>query len=399
MRTVIMILILISPFTGLTQNYRYYKAQMHCHSTNSDGNMDSLTVLEEYKDRGYEILFLTDHNYMSQMQAHSQPGLLCINSEELTFDKHMNGFFMTHTVDASGFTPQQAIDSVKAQGGLIQFNHPIKTLMGDDWSYNASQFLALHDLDMIEIHNWGTEFTLSPFNKLVWDSVLTAGCRIWGTATDDMHKLSEVLIPTIDRAWVMIWLSELHPDSVFRALQEGHFYSSTGVIIQSYDVRGDTLSLICSECDEISFIGDHGDVKKTVEGQSAQYIRDNETYIRVQIEGSTGLFGTETTYAFTQPHFFEDDHSGISLKETSGCMLMGNPAEGSAHLFLTLENPGQLLINLYDIKGQFQRSICRDQISAGEYLLSFPVGDLTPGLYLLSISHEGLQQTLKLIVR
>lgn len=324
------------------QSYRYYKAQMHCHSTNSDCELDSAQVMYEYKNRGYEILFLTDHNYMSQMEGLSQHDFLCINSEELTFDKHMNGFFMNHTIHASGFNPQQAIDSVKAQGGLIQFNHPIVTITGEDWSYSAGEFLALHDLDLIEIHNWGTEFTFAPFNKLIWDSVLSFGRAIWGTATDDMHHLVEVVVPAIDRGWVMIWLSELNKDSVFHALKQGKFYASTGVEVTNYEVHGDTIDFSCTNCDKIKFIGDHGAIRKTVNGSCGQYIRGLDNYIRITAEGSAGLFGTETTYAFTQPHFFNFPFSEAEnvLSAKKPLKLYPNPVSDNGIIELTMPEKG-----------------------------------------------------------
>ena len=146
------IIVLLLAFVSLNsfsqQPYRYYKAQLHCHSTNSDGVMSPLTVAQEYQSRGYEIVCLTDHNYMTPDNIYALPGLLTISSEEITFDKHMNGWFLKHTIDGTGFFPQEAIDSVRAQGGLIQFNHPVISPSTSfpfysDWSYNYSQFMAL----------------------------------------------------------------------------------------------------------------------------------------------------------------------------------------------------------------------------------------------------------------
>ena len=112
-RTLFLLLALLS-LNVFAQQYTYHKAQLHCHSTNSDGVMDPQTVAQEYISRGYEILFLTDHNFMTPANTYEMPGILAVSSEEYTFAKHINGFFLNHTIDASGFSAQQAIDSIKA---------------------------------------------------------------------------------------------------------------------------------------------------------------------------------------------------------------------------------------------------------------------------------------------
>ena len=395
-----LLLTLLIPAGLSAQSYRYYKAQMHCHSTNSDGELSPEQVVDEYRNRGYEILFLTDHNVMSDIAYLSTPAILCINSEELTFDKHMNGFFLQQTIAASGFSPQQAIDSVKAQGGLIQFNHPVKTITGEDWSCNATQFLALHDLDLIEIHNWGTEFTMAPFNKLVWDSVLSAGYAVWGTATDDMHHLTEVVIPSINRGWVMIRLNGLNPDSVYSALKKGDFYSSTGVEITDYRVNGDTISVSCSECDEIKFIGDHGSVRKTVNAGSAEYVRGLDNYIRVVMEGTGGMMGTETIYAWTQPHFFISPHS---IRENNLCSgitgVFPNPVSHSFAVSFHVESEGTVSLRLYDYNGRMVQTITdQGSLRPGDYTAFSNAGELATGMYFLVYTSGGFSGSKKVIV-
>ncbi|MEI6851446.1 MAG: CehA/McbA family metallohydrolase [Bacteroidota bacterium] len=386
-------------FKANAQEYRYYKAQMHCHSTNSDGVLTPEQVKSEYKTRGYEILFLTDHNFMSDIVPMTEPDFLCINAEELTFDKHMNGFFLKHTIQASGFTPQQAIDSVKAQGGLIAFNHPVKSIEGEDWSYTANQFVALDNLDLIEIHNWGTEFTLSPFNKLVWDSVLSTGRHIWGTATDDMHHLTEVVVPSIDRGYVMIRLSDLNPDSVYQAIKRGDFYATTGVEITNYEVKGDTIDIACSNCNKIQFIGDHGSVRQTTNSRNAEFIRTSDNYIRVYLEGGNGLFGTSSIYAWTQPHFF-DSPSAVQENKDIVCQLTlyPNPVRDFAELVFTLKQNSRVKISILDQTGKEVKFLADKKLNSGSYSFAFDVDELNDGIYYLVLMANN-QKLVKNFVR
>ena len=39
----------------------FYKANFHCHSTNSDGRLDPASVVTFYQNAGYDILSITDH--------------------------------------------------------------------------------------------------------------------------------------------------------------------------------------------------------------------------------------------------------------------------------------------------------------------------------------------------
>ena len=48
---------LISPYK------KQYKANLHCHSTLSDGKKTPEELREMYKSHGYSILAITDHEY------------------------------------------------------------------------------------------------------------------------------------------------------------------------------------------------------------------------------------------------------------------------------------------------------------------------------------------------
>lgn len=39
----------------------YYKANLHCHTTLSDGKLTPEEIKEAYKSRGYQVVAFTDH--------------------------------------------------------------------------------------------------------------------------------------------------------------------------------------------------------------------------------------------------------------------------------------------------------------------------------------------------
>ena len=395
-RTVLLLCALLS--LNVYAQQTYYKTQLHCHSTNSDGNMAPQTVAQEYLSRGYEIIFLTDHNYMTNATEYQMPGILAINSEEYTFAKHINGFFLNHTVDASGFEAQQAIDSIRAQGGMIQFNHPVIAAT-NDWSYNYSQFMALHDgPDFIEIHNAGTDMIpFAKFNMQIWDSLLMSSRKIWGTATDDMHKLTEgLVIPTIDIGWVMIRANSLNPDSIRAALTRGDFYGTNGVEISYYAVDGNIINISSANATKIKFIGDKGVILSEVSGSSASYTRTTESYVRIELE-KEGLLGAGDKYAFTQPVFF-DNTSNITENNKEfqhNITSYPNPATSVVNICFNTEKESNVKINIYDLTGKLIINIEKVISNTGFNEMKLDISRLNSGMYFYSVNINGLITTKK----
>ena len=398
MKKILLLIVLLVSLNGFAQQYRYYKAQLHCHSTHSDGVMSPQTVAQEYINRGYEIVFLTDHNYMTESNEYAQPNFLAINAEEYTFDKHINGFFVNHTVDASGFDAQQSVDSIRAQGGLVQFNHPVVAAT-NDWSYTYPQFMELENgPDFIEIHNAGTDMIpLAQFNMNIWDSLLMQDRRIWGTSTDDMHKLSEgYIIPTIDIGWIMIRLNTLSEDSVRSALLRGDFYGSNGVEISNYSVEGNTINISTTNATSIKFVGDNGQVLSTVSASYGSFTRTTQKYVRIVLEKAGYLSGVDTKYAFTQPVFFENTN-GLSNnnKIFASVFSYPNPCENNLNICFNSEKTGEVKIDIYDITGKNILSEINHDMQKGYNEIPINVSQLKQGLYIYTVDFNGYKTTQK----
>jgi hypothetical protein len=360
--------------------------------------MGPQTVAQEYLSRGYEILFLTDHNVVTPSTAYEIPGVLAISSEEYTFAKHINGFFLNHTVDASGFDAQQAIDSIRAQGGMIQFNHPVVAAT-NDWSYNYSQFMALNSgPDFIEIHNAGTDMIpFATFNMAIWDSLLMSGRKIWGTSTDDMHKLTEgYVIPTIDIGWIMIRANTLTEDSIRAALARGDFYGSNGVEISYYSIDDNTINISSSNATKIKFIGDKGILLSEVIGSSASFTRTTQSYIRIELE-KEGILGVGDKYAFTQPVFF-DNTSNIAKNNKefqNNITSYPNPATNDINICFNTEKESEVKIEVYDLTGKRITTIEKSISNIGFNEVKVDIYGLNSGLYIYSININGFITTKK----
>ncbi|HOK38100.1 MAG TPA: CehA/McbA family metallohydrolase [Bacteroidales bacterium] len=333
MKTLICLILVFLIVGKIHSQARYYKAQMHCHSTNSDGNYTPQELVEKYKNSGYEIIMITDHNYLTLSSEVNVPGVLIIQSEEITFDRHWNGFFLNdQIIPTENYTCQEAIDAVRLQGGLIQLNHYRKGLFSPaSWAANSADILAFENgPDFLEIWNTGTELTQTNDDKSVWDSVLTAGKIVWGSATDDFHP-STIEYLEYNKEWNMIWLDSLCPLNVYNSLKEGKFYASTGVEISRYEVTdGGTYKEIYIEspnAQKIAFCGPNHQKLIEFNSNTATFILSNHDYVRAELIKS-GFLGTNTQYAWTQPVFLHQQ-STTELAENyiKGLSIYPNPAQ------------------------------------------------------------------------
>ena len=48
----------------ISKDLNSYKANLHCHSTYSDGKLTVKTLRDEYKKRGYSIIAFSDHHVL-----------------------------------------------------------------------------------------------------------------------------------------------------------------------------------------------------------------------------------------------------------------------------------------------------------------------------------------------
>src|SRR5690554_2616118 len=62
---------------------QWYKANLHTHSTASDAQFSINERIEQYSKKGYDVLALTDHGVISNVQQLAKDDLLIINGAEL----------------------------------------------------------------------------------------------------------------------------------------------------------------------------------------------------------------------------------------------------------------------------------------------------------------------------
>ena len=66
----------------ISPNRKQYKANLHCHSILSDGNLTPEALKALYKSHGYDILAITDHERPHHHQQLAEPDFLLITGYE-----------------------------------------------------------------------------------------------------------------------------------------------------------------------------------------------------------------------------------------------------------------------------------------------------------------------------
>ena len=61
----------------------WFKANLHAHTTSSDGNVSMKERVEQYKQQGYNILAITDHNVSNNVEGLSSEKFLVISGIEI----------------------------------------------------------------------------------------------------------------------------------------------------------------------------------------------------------------------------------------------------------------------------------------------------------------------------
>ena len=67
----------------LTSQKAFYKGNMHCHSTLSDGKMTPEELKEHYKKHGYSFLAITDHEHVNNNSYLDDEEFITITSAEI----------------------------------------------------------------------------------------------------------------------------------------------------------------------------------------------------------------------------------------------------------------------------------------------------------------------------
>ena len=239
---------LVNPFSTKGQ---WYKTALHVHTTTSDGDVDVPTRLQQYRDKGFDVVTITDHRQTNNLSGYSSDDFLVISGIEFhpkTYSgapaHHLLGIGLPHPYEYNKeLSAQEMIDDMKSKGAKIFYAHPYWTGHGYAEMTEVSGYLG------VEVHNEGCRSTDSCSGRVHWDQMLNKGHVLTGVASDDVHKSANVGL-----AWTMIKAENLNEQSILDALENGSFYASNGPVIEDFYVDENMkVSVKCSPARKIVF--------------------------------------------------------------------------------------------------------------------------------------------------
>ena len=297
---------------------RWYKGNTHTHTLNSDGDSTPEDVVRWYREHGYQFLVLTDHNFLTGVDAlnalhGANERFLVIKGEEVT-DKfgdkplHLNGLDVTELVTPQKGTSvvdtvQRNVNAIRKVQGVPHINHP-----NFGWAITAQELRQVENNKLFEIFNGHPHVNNLGGGGVAglegaWDHILTSGKILYGIAVDDAHVFKRPWDRNAARpgqGWVMVRAERLHPRALLEAMERGEFYASTGVELSELQISQQEITITIKEDPSakyrIQFIGKGGKLLKEEIASPARYqIRGDEGYVRGKVLDSNGLI------AWTQP--------------------------------------------------------------------------------------------------
>lgn len=246
---------------AFTSPGRFWRGNLHCHSTRSDGDLAPDRVCHFYASSGYDFICLTDHflekyGYpITDTTAFRQNGFTTLPGAELHVpDTALGemwhilavglpaGFAQPH----AGETGPELAARAAAAGAFVAIPHP-------EWyTLTADDALALDAAHAIEVYNAICAYESGRGGgESHLDALLVAGRRLGAIAVDDAHRYRADAL----KGWVMVKAPENEPDALLAALRAGAFYASQGPAFEHVSLDETGLALETSAVDKAYLVG------------------------------------------------------------------------------------------------------------------------------------------------
>jgi len=165
------------------------RIDLHCHTRYSRDSLNTFdALLRRMEQRGLDMVAITDHNTMDGALEFCRraPDRFVVGEEIKTLQGELIALFLEEQVPP-GFSVQETIAWVHAQGGLVGASHPLDRLRAEAMGRKTLESIHKH-LDFIEVFNARTVF--------LGDNRLARGMASrWGlpgSAGSDAHAPLEV---------------------------------------------------------------------------------------------------------------------------------------------------------------------------------------------------------------
>jgi len=235
----------------------WIKGNLHTHTTNSDGKLSPQDVIKYYRDHGYKLLSLTDHNKITKVSPDDE--MLLITGSEISVDKSLYGgayHLVVLGIDDENILKKKAVNDVcdytYESGGLVFIAHPYWTGLVLDDLHRVRNFTG------IEVYNTGCDVEVGKgFSSVHWDELSSSDRLVWGIAVDDAHRY---FYPPYDAAggWIWVKIDNEDIDDILKSLVNGLFYSSMGPEFIFIEVTDTIINARFTPSNRVDIISNNG---------------------------------------------------------------------------------------------------------------------------------------------
>ncbi len=329
----------------LPKDGNFYKANLHCHTTVSDGRRTPEEVKELYKSKGYSIVAYTDHDVMIEHPELDDESFLALTGYEMEmtetnaanpaekktahvclvalsrdikrqvcwhrekyvigrgadyrhlvrFDENEPDYERTYTHECISDIMRRG----RENGFFVTYNHPT-------WSNETyPNYIGYHGMHAMEIFNGSCIVGgYEDINPRVYDDMLRAGERIYAIGADDNHNARPDDSRRSDSgvAWTVIKAPSLAYTDITDALVQGHFYASLGPEIKELYYEEGKIYITTSPADRI--IMNTGARRRGVayreKGRSLTKtsftVPEDAVYVRITVIDKSGMRADTSAY-------------------------------------------------------------------------------------------------------
>ena len=323
---------------------KFYKTNLHCHTTYSDGKLSPAEIKEVYKKAGYAAVAFTDHDIFVAHDELADDEFVPLHGYEvevsqpdtpfrfrktchlcfIALDKsnltqvclHRSNYMIGNAAsyfdemvfgDAEdyvrSYTPHGVNDMIrkaKDAGFFVSYNHPT-------WSLETlNEYGAYEGMDALEIFNGSCLASgYDESNAHAYDELLRQGKMIAVTGSDDNHNGKPIDHPLSDSfvAFTMLRAKSIGYEAFAKALREKQFYASTGSLLKALWCEDGVLHVEAEPCESIIFTTGIRRCSRICEGKGNRVteglykIDPIDKYVRVTLIDQNG--GRAYTRAYT----------------------------------------------------------------------------------------------------
>ena len=272
--------IIHNPYSNVDfETTNHYKANLHTHTTESDGSSSPSEVIYHYNNiGGYHILAITDHNkntwpwnnWISEepleksdsSEYYPDLNMLAISGNEMSIGHHRGSLLNPYS--NGGLFMRLSFWFIEKQNGLCLFYHPGRYNHDVEW---YQRYFDNYDdcIVGIEVYNQGDKYS---DDRILWDCInkeRDPNGLIWGFSNDDMHRISSHAF----RNYQHFLMANLTEENFRTAMIDGSFYFSyepngsksndpsygqarTPQLIY-VDIQGNTIQIISDNVDSVNW--------------------------------------------------------------------------------------------------------------------------------------------------